>query len=256
MKTTGNACRVPIENEGVAVLFDAENISPCSTSMVVEQAMQYGVKPILRAYADFSRGHTKGWEQPALKYGIRTIHQFSYRSGNSSSDFLMMYDAFKLLHSGKVGIFLVVTNDGDFITPIQLIRQSGGYVHGFSDRGKAKNELARACDTFSFISCGSQVPMEQEHEQEGNTIPAPVIRELIQVCEQLDPQNGWIPLSQVGQHARIPLRGANYRFRNLSRLIRACGAFETDAERGHQFVRRINDVNNVEELPDREQQIV
>jgi hypothetical protein len=40
MKTTGNACRVPIENEGVAVLFDAENISPCSTSMVVEQAMQ------------------------------------------------------------------------------------------------------------------------------------------------------------------------------------------------------------------------
>jgi hypothetical protein len=56
--------------------------------------------------------------------------------------------------STKVGIFLVVTNDGDFITPIQLIRQSGGYVHGFSDRGKAKNELARACDTFSFISCG------------------------------------------------------------------------------------------------------
>ncbi len=247
MKTTGKERRIPVENDGVAVLFDAENISPRSTSMVVEQARQYGVKPILRAYADFSRGHTKGWEQPALKYGIRTIHQFSYRSGNSSSDFLMMYDAFKLLHSGKVGIFLVVTNDGDFLTPIQLIRQSGGYVHGFADRGKVKNELVRACDTFSFIPGDSLGPMELE--QEGNTIPVPVTRELVQACEQLDPSNGWISLSRLGQHARIPLRGTGYRFRNLSRLIRACGAFETDAERGHQFLRLVNGTN-IEELLD------
>ena len=59
------------------ILFDAENISYRHVEAAVKLAARHG-KPILRAYADFSKLQTKGWEKPALKYGIRTIHQYSY----------------------------------------------------------------------------------------------------------------------------------------------------------------------------------
>ena len=125
-----------------AILFDAENVSYQHVDQVVELAKVHG-KPILRAYADFSRPHTKGWQEPALKHGIRTIHQFSYNSKNSSSDFLMMHDAFKLIHSGKIDTFVIVTNDSDFVTPIQLLRQSGAFVHGMGNEGKAQELLVQ-----------------------------------------------------------------------------------------------------------------
>ena len=133
-----------------AILFDAENISYRHVEAVVKRSAKHG-KPILRAYADFSKLQTKGWEKPALKYGIRTIHQFSYDGKNSSSDFLMMHDAFKLMHSGKIDTFVIVTCDKDFITPIQLLRQSGAYVHGMGLKDKTPELLIESCNQFSIL---------------------------------------------------------------------------------------------------------
>ncbi|WP_422467826.1 hypothetical protein, partial [Endozoicomonas sp. ALC013] len=48
----------------------------------IELTIDFG-NPILRAYADFSIIHTRGWEKPTLKHGIRTINQLRYNSKNS-----------------------------------------------------------------------------------------------------------------------------------------------------------------------------
>ena len=228
----------------VAILFDAENVSPRYVDEVIEKAGCYKKKPIIRAYADFSRPNTKGWERPAIRHGIRTIHQFSQVSGNSSSDFLMMYDAFKLLHTGKTAKFVVVTNDHDFITPIQLLRQSGGVVHGFAEQGKARDVLVRSCDKFSYLSNCLSLADGGVVEVESDRVPLHIMKSLVKAFVSIAPSNEWVSLSRLGQVANVPLKGTGYRFRSLSRMLRASALFETDSDRGHQYVRAMNHVTN------------
>lgn len=212
-----------------AILFDAENFSWQLVNQAIALCAGFG-KSILRAYADFSKPHNKGWEKPALRYGIRTIHQFSYDSKNSSSDFLMMYDAFKLVHSGKINTFVIVTNDSDFITPIQLLRQSGAYVHGVGIRGKCASLLEEACDSFDLMT-GRCETSHTTATQAARAHPKPsspnISREMInqlihayQVTEKS--QHGWVCLSSMRVNAVI----RNSPVKKFSTLLKNSGCFE------------------------------
>ncbi len=223
----------------IAILFDAENISPRHVDTVIKKVSLGGQRPIICAYADFSRPHTRSWEAPARKHGLRTIHQFSQGSGNSSSDFLMMYDAFKLLHSGKVNNFVIVTHDSDFATPILLIRQSGGYVHGFGEQGRTPEALPEACDAFTHIKPAGQ----KGQEETPNQLPLALIKSLTNACRELSSDNEWLSLSKLGQSVNAPLQGNGYRFKNLSRMVKATGAFEADDSRANQYVRLLQPEN-------------
>lgn len=212
-----------------AILFDAENFSWQLVNQVITLSAGFG-KSILRAYADFSKPHTKGWEKPALRYGIRTIHQFSYDSKNSSSDFLMMYDAFKLVHSGKIDTFVIVTNDSDFITPIQLLRQSGAYVHGVGIRGKCASLLEESCDSFDLVTERSETTHRTATEAarvhpkpSSPNISGVIINQLIdayQVTEKS--QHGWVNLSSMRVNTVI----RNSPVKKFSTLLKNSGCFE------------------------------
>ena len=217
-----------------AILFDAENISYRFADKAIELAQCHG-KPIIRAYADFSRSHIKGWEKPALKHGIRTIHQFSYDTKNSSSDFLMMHDAFKLIHSGKIDTFVIATNDSDFITPIQLLRQSGAFVHGIGNKEKCSELLAESCDKFSFLNEEGLSVASHAHLQSQPTLankpksqPKPlvakkIINQLVQTYQALEKsKKGWVTLSMLCQKSEIP----SDKYKKFSTLIKQTGRFE------------------------------
>lgn len=221
-----------------AILFDAENISWQLVKQAIALSAVFG-KPILRAYADFSKSHTRGWEKPALRYGIRTIHQFSYDSKNSSSDFLMMHDAFKLAHSGKIDTFVIVTNDSDFITPIQLLRQSGAYVHGVGIRGKCASLLEESCDTFDFMTESSEPlhttatetvrAVSPQSKPKANPQPSPpsvpgkIINQLIDAYQTTEKsEHGWVDLSTMSVKAAIQ----NSPVKKFSILLKNSGCFE------------------------------
>ncbi len=221
-----------------AILFDAENISYQLAEQAIELSARFG-KPILRAYADFSKGHTKGWEKPALKHGIRTIHQFSYDSKNSSSDFLMMHDAFKLVHSGKIDTFVIVTNDSDFVTPIQLLRQSGAYVHGIGIKGKCASLLEESCNTFNLMVEKDEPQATPVPEKPKPATPKPkakaspqpqpsliskkIINQLNQAYQATEKtKKGWVDISILGQKAKIK----NSPYKKFSSLLKHSGCFE------------------------------
>lgn len=207
-----------------AILFDAENISYKHVEAAIRLAKEHG-KPILRAYADFSKPQTKGWEKPALRYGIRTIHQFSYDGKNSSSDFLMMHDAFKLMHSGKIDTFVIVTCDKDFITPIQLLRQSGAYVHGMGLFGKTSELLVEACDRYSILDESSVAPEQNPPQPETtlNPVSQKLVNKLVEAYLQTKKdQNGWVSISVLRQKSKIQ---AN-KFKKFSKLIDRTQRFE------------------------------
>ncbi|OED50514.1 hypothetical protein ACH42_01005 [Endozoicomonas sp. (ex Bugula neritina AB1)] len=230
----------PINKKGqyaqarTAILFDAENISYRFADNAIELAQCHG-KPIIRAYADFSRSHIKGWEKPALKHGIRTIHQYSYDTKNSSSDFLMMHDAFKLIHSGKIDTFVIATNDSDFITPIQLLRQSGAFVHGIGNKEKCSELLIESCNKFSFLNEEelSAVPLTHEKSQppllnKPKPKPQPLVakktvNKLIQSYQAIEKtKKGWVTLSMLCQKAEIPTT----KYKKFSTLLKQTGRFE------------------------------
>lgn len=230
------------EQAKTAILFDAENISYRHVESVVERAKIHG-KPILRAYADFSKPQTKGWEQPALKYGIRTIHQFSYDGKNSSSDFLMMHDAFKLMHSGKIDTFVIVTCDKDFITPIQLLRQSGAYVHGMGLKGKSSDLLIEACNRFSVLDEPVTTVVQEAKPQSDkkksqpkpakkpaeNPVSKRLVDKLLQAYEQSKKdKNGWVTVGMLRQKSKIP---AN-KFKKFSTLLKRTGRFVMSDDNG------------------------
>ena len=211
-----------------AILFDAENFSWQLVNQAIALSAGFG-KSILRAYADFSKPHTKGWEKPALRYGIRTIHQFSYDSKNSSSDFLMMHDAFKLVHSGKIDTFVIVTNDSDFITPNQLLRQSGAYVHGVGTKGKCASLLEESCDSFDWMiersesSHTTATQVARAHPDPSSNICAEIIKQLIdayQVTEKSE--HGWVSLTSMRVNTAI----RNSPVKKFSTLLKNSGCFE------------------------------
>ncbi|MET4694773.1 NYN domain-containing protein [Endozoicomonas lisbonensis] len=200
-----------------AILFDAENISWQHVEQVLSLASIHG-KPILRAYADFSRPETKGWQEPALTHGIRTIHQFSYNSKNSSSDFLMMHDAFKLIHSGKIDTFVIVTNDSDFITPIQLLRQSGAYVHGMGNHGRAQKLLVQCCNQFSWLGLS-----DLASDKECSGIPDSVVNKILKAYAGMSKsENGTVPVGQLKVESDIALSKSA----KFSKLLAQTGRFE------------------------------
>ena len=215
-----------------AILFDAENISYRFADKAIELAQCHG-KPIIRAYADFSRSHIKGWEKPALKHGIRTIHQYSYDTKNSSSDFLMMHDAFKLIHSGKIDTFVIATNDSDFITPIQLLRQSGAFVHGIGNKEKCSELLIESCNKFSFLneelSIAPQAPVQSQPslvktpKPKQPLVAKKIVNKLVQSYQALEKtKKGWVTLSMLCQKAEIPTS----KYKKFSTLLNQTGRFE------------------------------
>ena len=216
-----------------AILFDAENISYRFADKAIELAKCHG-KPIIRAYGDFSRSHIKGWEKPALIHGIRTIHQFSYDIKNSSSDFLMMHDAFKLIHSGKIDTFVIATNDSDFITPIQLLRQSGAFVHGIGNQDKCSDLLIESCNRFSLLEEVSDITETDffletviseppVHAPAHPQVSKKIITKLINAYNQLEKtKKGWVALSKLCQKAEIPTS----KYKKFSTLLKQTGRFE------------------------------
>ena len=218
-----------------AILFDAENISCQLAETAIQLSIPYG-KPILRAYADFSKPHTKGWEKPALKHGIRTIHQFSYDNKNSSSDFLLMHDAFKLVYSGKIETFVIVTNDSDFVTPIQLLRQSGAYVHGIGIEGKCSSLLPESCNSFDFMDekKGTAEAKQRETAKVAKTKQQPDVskQQIVQLCQAYQHTSkcdqGWASVSELSKEAMA----VSNTYKKFSSLLKHSEIFElTDRNR-------------------------
>ena len=140
----------------------------------------------------------------------------------------MTHDAFKLMHSGKIDTFVIVTCDRDFVTPIQLLRQSGAYVHGMGVYGRVSDILQEACNCYSLLveQLADGVGPDQA-ATEGTSMQTDTTKRLLNTYEQLGGhQNEWVPLSTLRQRSGI----APERFKKFSVLLRNTGCFELSSD--------------------------
>lgn len=84
------------ERKKLAVLIDADNISPALCEALVQEVAKYGAASVKRAYGDWTTPQLTSWKPMLHEYAISPMQQFSYTTGKNSTDSSMIIDAMDL----------------------------------------------------------------------------------------------------------------------------------------------------------------
>jgi uncharacterized LabA/DUF88 family protein len=133
----------------LAILIDAENISPTVIKQVLLRLQSYKGLLLKRAYGDWSKPHLNRWKPLLIDWGIQAVHSPTYTVGKNSADMALTIDAIDLL-SQQVNWFCIVSNDSDFTPLAHRLNVAGARVVGFGTR-KASRAFENACHRFIVI---------------------------------------------------------------------------------------------------------
>src|SRR5690554_595014 len=93
----------------IALLIDADNISPVYLDIIINEANKHGKITNARIYGDWSQERLKSWKVKAEKYSLTFVQQYANLSNKGdATDFTLVIDAMDLLYSGKVNAFCIV----------------------------------------------------------------------------------------------------------------------------------------------------
>ncbi|MBN9041619.1 MAG: Maebl [Rhizobiales bacterium 62-47] len=227
-----------------AVLIDADNTSPQITEGLFEEIAKFGEASVRRIYGDFSSPRLKSWADILQKHAIDPYQQFAYTKGKNASDIALVIDAMDLLHSERFDGFCLVSSDSDFTRLASRLREQGADVYGFGTH-KTPESFRQACRRFIYTEnllpeaatpAGATAPQPKALKSPSAAIPI-----LNKAIAQLESEDGWATLGQVGQQISKLFSDFDVRtfgFSKLSDLVRKTGAFEVDkAESGHLRIR-------------------
>jgi uncharacterized protein (TIGR00288 family) len=189
----------------IAVLIDADNISPKYAAALLEELAAYGVATVKRAYGDWTTASLGGWKSELHKHGIVPFQQFAYTKGKNSTDSALIIDAMDLLYAGNVEAFALVSSDSDFTRLATRIRESGKRVYGIGAR-KTPQSFVAAVDTFIYVEVLGQDVERDESEDEAAeepTTPLPNLQSLLtRAVNATSDDDGWAHLSAIGSYLR------------------------------------------------------
>ncbi len=194
----------------LAVLIDADNTSAKIADGLFEEIAKIGEASVRRIYGDFSSARSKGWADVLSKHAIIPQQQFSYTTGKNASDITLVIDAMDLLHSGRFDGFCLVSSDSDFTRLASRIREQGltGPTVTIQDAALTTKPLQPLSDATAILN---------------------------KVIEQIESEDGWVPLGTVGkQLANIAsdFDPRTFGFRKLSDLVRKTNSFDIDHPEG------------------------
>ena len=158
----------------LAILIDADNISPKYVKVILDEAASFGVAACKRIYGDWSDVRLKSWKDALLNNSIIPIQQYSYTTGKNATDSAMIIDAMDLLYSGNLDGFCIVSSDSDFTRLAARLREAGKLVIGMGESMAQRLDLA-----FELAELGvDSVPMNILNPIPGTPLEnTPLIRE-------------------------------------------------------------------------------
>ena len=222
----------------LAVLIDADNTSAKIADGLFEEIAKIGEASVRRIYGDFSSARSKGWADVLSKHAIIPQQQFSYTTGKNASDITLVIDAMDLLHSGRFDGFCLVSSDSDFTRLASRIREQGVDVFGFGEQ-KTPESFRQACRRFVYtenLLTGPTVTIQDAAPTTKPLQPLSAATAILKkVIEQMESEDGWVPLGAVGkQLANIAsdFDPRTFGFRKLSDLVRKTNSFDIDHPEG------------------------
>ena len=202
-----------MEDLKLAVLIDADNISPKYVKVILDEAASFGVAACKRIYGDWSDIRLKSWKDALLNNSIIPVQQYSYTTGKNATDSAMIIDAMDLLYSGNLNGFCIVSSDSDFTRLAARLREAGKLVIGMGE-SKALGPFVKACDQFKYLD----LILAQSSESENGTTadagdssvgrssanddtainPNALGRLVRGMIDEMDDGTGWVRTSRVG----------------------------------------------------------
>jgi uncharacterized LabA/DUF88 family protein len=179
----------------------------------------------------------KGWAGVLSKHAIIPQQQFAYVTGKNASDIALVIDAMDLLHSGRFDGFCLVSSDSDFTRLAARIREQGTDVYGFGQQ-KTPESFRQACRRFIYTE--NLMPSAQATDADARlgtplqppSAATPILRK---VSAQVDSEDGWVPLSTLGNRLADfapDFDPRTYGYKKLSDLVRKTDAFEVEQAEG------------------------
>ena len=195
----------------LAILIDADNISPKYVKVILDEAASFGVAACKRIYGDWSDVRLKSWKDALLTNSIIPIQQYSYTTGKNATDSAMIIDAMDLLYSGNLDGFCIVSSDSDFTRLAARLREAGKLVIGMGE-SKALGPFVKACDQFKYLDLildhgeadsAPAVPAAEAGARAAAGDDTAINRESIGriidgMIDEMDDGTGWVRTSRVG----------------------------------------------------------
>lgn len=138
------------EEKRFAVLIDIENIAPKYIELILNEASNYGIITIKRAYGDWTKQASSSWRDKLLDNSIIPMQQFNNTFGKNSSDSALIIDAMNILYRNNVDGFCLVSSDSDFTRLAATLKEEGKMVVGMGE-SKTPMALRNACDNFKVL---------------------------------------------------------------------------------------------------------
>ena len=145
----------------IALLIDAENVSPRYIKAILDEVAVYGTPAYKRIYGDWTSTDMAAWKKVLLEHNLTPIQQFSYTQGKNASDSAMIIDAMDILYAGNVDGFCLVSSDSDFTKLASRLRESRMFVIGMGET-KTPTAFKAACDTFKYLEVLLGTKTEEE----------------------------------------------------------------------------------------------
>lgn len=134
----------------IALLIDAENVSPKYIEVILDELSLYGTPAYKRIYGDWTSAEMASWKKKLLESNLTPIQQFSYTQGKNASDSAMIIDAMDILYTRNCDGFCIVSSDSDFTRLASRLRESRMFVIGMGE-SKTPTSFKSACDTFKYL---------------------------------------------------------------------------------------------------------
>ncbi|MDO9591230.1 MAG: NYN domain-containing protein, partial [Microcella sp.] len=134
----------------IAVLVDADNVSPSRMGAALTEVARFGTASVKRVYGDWTQPSLNSWKPVASEHVIQPIQQFANTVGKNATDSALIIDAMDLLYTRRFHAFCIVSSDSDFTRLASRIREEGVAVYGFGER-KTPEAFRNACDRFIYL---------------------------------------------------------------------------------------------------------
>lgn len=251
----------------LAVLIDADNVPAKYVDAIFKEITSFGEPSVRRIYGDFSDTRLKKWSSILAEHAIVPIHQPANTVGKNASDIALVIDGMDLLHSGRVGGFVLVSSDSDFTRLASRIREQGLPVYGIGER-KTPSAFRKACKRFIFIenllnteqpsahifegAVNNITPKEEilvevnDHVIKEKTIPtssppSKSVPLILAAMKSIATEDGSYNLGPIGQKLMADnpdFDARSYGCQNLSTLLDKTGQFKLDRSGTEIRVRR------------------
>jgi hypothetical protein len=222
----------------LAVLIDADNVSPRVAEGLFEEIAKIGEASVRRIYGDFSGTGHKSWAEILSRHAIIPHQNFAYTKGKNASDIALVIDAMDLLHSGRFDGFCLVSSDSDFTRLAARIREQGIDVYGFGQQ-KTPESFRQACLRFIFTeNLLPEAPAPDRDPSPGSTPlqpPSAAVPVLRRAIAMLEDEDGWAGLGGIGQQLgklAPDFDPRTYGHAKLGDLVKKTGVFEVELTKG------------------------